>query len=455
MAYDVIVIGGGPAGYVSAIKAAQLGGKVAVVEKQKVGGTCLNRGCIPTKTFLKNTEIIEGIKKAEKRGIQLVNNEYSVDINKLVAYKNKVVKNLTDGVAGLLKSHDIDLFDGTGVINKDKKVIVNDDTVLESKKIIIATGSKAAKIKIPGIESKLVVTSTEILDIDYVPKRLAIIGGGVIGVELAVAFSSFGSKVTIIEMADNIVPNMDISISKELFKHLKKKKIKILTGTKLEQIAENDNVLTLKTSQKEIEADLALLSIGRVPDLDVIKDIDIKTEKGKILVNENMETNIKGIYAPGDVNGRLMLAHAAFKMGEVAAVNAMGGNEKVKLNYVPGCVYTLPEIGSVGLTEEEAKEKYDIEIGTFPFGANGRALASGEGFGFVKVIAEKKYKEILGIHIIGPNAAEMANEAAVLMELEVPADEVAEIIHGHPTYGEALMEACADVTKSCIHLPKK
>lgn len=454
--YDVIVIGGGPAGYVAAIKAAQLGGTVALVEKDIVGGTCLNRGCIPTKTYLKNAEAIETIRHSNSRGIILEDLKMKIDMNKVVDEKNKVVKTLTTGVMGLLKSYGVTTYNGIGKITKYKKVIIDDKQIIEGRKIILAGGSKVAKINIPGIESSLVLTSNEILDLKEIPKNLVIIGGGVIGVELATVFNSYGSEVTIIEMQDRITPAIDKDVSNELSNILKAKGIKILTSSSVKKIEEVGNRLEIYLQNNEfIECEKALLSIGRVPDLEGVGDNSFEMEKGRIKVNEYMETSIQGVYAPGDINGLNMLAHAAFKMGEVAAANAMGKKEKVNLSNVPSCIYTLPEVGSVGLTEEKAREGYDISIGRFNFGSNGRALASGEGIGFVKVIADKKYGEILGVHIIGPGAAEIINEAATLMEMEITVNEAAKIIHGHPTFSEAFMEACGDALGRCIHLPKK
>jgi len=454
--FDIIVIGGGPAGYVAAIKAAQLGGNVALVEKDVVGGTCLNRGCIPTKTYLKNAELIENIKQAGSRGIILNNTSYRIDMDKTVQIKNEVVKTLTTGVAGLLKSHGVKIYEGTAKLTRDKKVEINGIEMLTGKKIILAAGSKAAKINIPGIDSSLMLTSDEILDLKEVPGHLAVIGGGVIGIELAMVFHAYGSQITIIEMADRILPGMDKEVSEELFKILTQKGIKILTSRRLEKIHEQNGKLSLFLEGREIiEADKALLSIGRVPDLEAVGEIELQMDRGRIKVNEYMETSLEGVYAPGDVNGYKMLAHAAFKMGEAAAANAMGKKEKVDLNNVPGCIYSIPEVGAVGLTEDEAKAKYDISIGKFHFTGNGRALASGESIGFVKVIADKKYGEILGVHIIGPGAAEMINEAASIMEMEITVHEAANIIHGHPTFSEAFMEACADCLGKSIHLPKK
>lgn len=466
--FDVVVIGGGPAGYVAAIKAAQLGGKVAIVEKVHFGGTCLNKGCIPTKTFLKNAEIIEGIEMAGKRGIILENDKFTIDMPKVVKLKNDIVKTLTNGVQGLLKSNDVKIYNGIGKINVDKDVVVTNDkgeTVLRTDKIILAGGSKVGRINIPGIDSPKVLTSDDILDIQQIPKSLAVIGGGVVGIELGQVFNSFGSEVTVVEMMDRIIPGVDRESSETLRKELEKKGMKILTSTAIKEIVDKGDTLTIKVDGKDdIVAEKALLSIGRVPDLEGIGEIDLELENGKVKVDKYMETSVKGIYAPGDINGTRMLAHAAFRMGEIAAENAIQGNHRAtrletnssaSIYTIPSAIYTVPEVAMVGLTEEQAKEKYDISVGKFAFVGNGRALASGESAGFVKVIADKKYGEILGVHIVGPSAAEIINEAATLMKMEITVDEVIKTIHGHPTYSEALFEACADVLGEAVHLPKK
>ena len=455
--FDVVVIGGGPAGYVAAIRAAQVGGKVAVVEKSELGGTCLNRGCIPTKTFLKNAEIIEGIEMSSKRGIILENEKFTIDMPKVISLKNEIVKTLTNGVQGLLKSNSIKIFKGVGKINKDKDVVINGEKVLRTNKIILAGGSKVGSVNIPGIESKRVLTSDDILDLKELPKSLAVIGGGVVGVELGQAYLSFGSEVTVIEMMDRIVPGVDREASETLRKALEKKGMKILTSSKIKEIIDEGDKLRIKLEDKEdVVAEKALLSIGRVPDLEAVGELNLEMERGKIKVDKYMETSVKGVYAPGDINGIKMLAHAAFRMGEVAAENAILGNHReIKLETTPSAIYTIPEVGMVGLTEEEAKEKYDINVGKFAFVGNGRALASGDTTGFVKVIADKKYGEILGVHIVGQSAAEIINEASSLMAMEITVDEVIKTIHGHPTFSEALFEACADVLGEAIHLPKK
>jgi len=456
--YQVVVIGGGPAGYVAAIKAAQLGARVAIVEKGTFGGTCLNVGCIPTKTYLKNAEIIEHIHAAASRGIIIDSSMIKVDMEKVQEYKNSVVKKLTSGVVTLLKSNGVDIYQGLGKINKNKDVVVNDSQIIKADKIILAGGSKASRINIPGIESEKVLTSDDLLAIKEVPGTLAVIGGGVIGTEMGQSFAGLGSEVIIIEMMDRIVPTLDQEVSAELNRIIQKKGMKVITDARITEIVEKDDKLEIKIDGKEsVIADKALISIGRVPDLDGIGEVKLETERGKIKVNAFMETSVPGIYAPGDVNGIKMLAHVAFRMGEVAAENAVKGNKReVKLLSAPSVVYTSPEVAQVGLTEEQAREKYeDIRIGRFSFAVNGRALASGDAVGFVKVIADNRYGEVLGVHIIGPSAAEIITQASLIMEMEITVDEVVKTIYGHPTYSEALLEAFADVLGEAIHIPKK
>ncbi|KUO68099.1 MAG: dihydrolipoyl dehydrogenase [Clostridia bacterium BRH_c25] len=452
--YDVIVIGGGPAGYVAAIKASQLGGRVALVEKDTVGGTCLNRGCIPTKAYLRNAELIDNLKTSADRGIILDTESLRIDMEKAVDYKNRVVSSLTTGVDGLLRSNNVRLYSGIGKISGEKQVTVNGDVVLDGGSIIVAGGSKAARISIPGIESPLVLTSDEALNLKKIPESLVIIGGGVIGIELATVFQAYGTQVTVVEIAGRILPGMDEEISETLSKVLSRKGIKLMTGVSLESVSELEGGLSLELQDHgALKASMALLSVGRVPDMEGFGNMKPESHRGRIKVNEYMETSIKGIYAPGDINGMKMLAHAAFKMGETAAENAMGNKAVFKSNNIPSCVYTIPEVASVGLTEAETKDRKDICIGKFPFSSNSRALAAGEYEGFVKVIADNKYGEILGVHIVGPGAAELINEAAVLMEMEITVHELSGTVHGHPTYSEAIMEAAADCLGRSIHLP--
>ncbi|CCL00746.1 acetoin dehydrogenase E3 component (dihydrolipoamide dehydrogenase) [Clostridioides difficile] len=453
--YDVVVIGGGPGGYLSALKAALLGGRVALVEENILGGTCLNRGCIPTKTYIKTAEILEEIDQLSKRGVK-VTVDKEQDIKKAIKYKNGVVKKLTAGVGGLLKSRDVEVFNLKASVKEEHKVILSDGKVLDTENIIIATGSKVRILPIKGIESNLIITSTEALDLETVPEELVIIGGGVIGCEFAEIFNSRGSKVTIVEMEDRVIPKMDKDLSESLKYSLGKKGINVLTKKKVSEFKEEgNNILVCIEDEEPIKADLCLYAIGREANLSGIEDLDIKIDKGSIVVNSKMETSIPSIYAVGDVTGGVMLAHAAFKMGEVAASNALGMNKEVDLGALPSCVYTIPEVASVGITEEDARKKYNVKVGKFNFAGNGRALASGQEQGYVKVVADAKYGEILGIHMFGCGVAELINHAASFKALEIPADEASELIFGHPCTSEALMEALADVNGECLHLPKK
>lgn len=453
--YDVVVIGGGPGGYLSALKAALLGGRVALVEENILGGTCLNRGCIPTKTYIKTAEILEEIDQLSKRGVK-VTVDKEQDIKKAIKYKNRVVKKLTAGVGGLLKSRDVEVFNLKASVKEEHKVILSDGKVLDTENIIIATGSKVRILPIKGIESNLIITSTEALDLETVPEKLVIIGGGVIGCEFAEIFNSRGSKVTIVEMEDRVIPRMDKELSESLKYSLSKKGINVLTKKKVSEFKEEgNNILVCIEGEEPIKADLCLYAIGREANLSGIEDLDIKIDKGSIVVNSKMETSIPSIYAVGDVTGGVMLAHAAFKMGEVAASNALGVNKEVDLGALPSCVYTIPEVASVGITEEDARKKYNVKVGKFNFAGNGRALASGQEQGYVKVVADAKYGEILGIHMFGCGVAELINHAASFKALEIPTDEASELIFGHPCTSEALMEALADVNGECLHLPKK
>lgn len=457
--YNVAVIGGGPAGYVAAIRAAQLGGKVILFEKDTVGGTCLNRGCIPTKTYLKTAEYIHHIKGAADRGI-IVNAETSVDMPKVVDYKDKVVKTLTGGVAGLLKSNGVEVVKGIAKLSGTSSVECNGKSY-SAQKIILCGGSKAIRIPIPGVDHRDVMTSDDILAIREVPKRLGIIGGGVIGCELASAFSAFGSEVTIVEAMDRVVSMFDKDVSAELDKSLKKNGVKVMCKRKVEAIDDKDGHPVIVTDNGSVECDKVLLSIGRAADLDCLGALadQIKVERGKVVVDDTMKTSVDNIYACGDINGRVMLAHSAFKMAEAAAENCMTGeNRKCDLRFVPSCLYTSPEAASVGLTEEKARELHPegIRIGFFQMAANGRSVASGEKQGFIKVIADNKYGQILGVHMVGGVASEMIAEPTSLMAMEVTINEVADqIIHAHPSYSEAFGEACADALGRCIHLPAK
>ena len=457
--YQIAVIGGGPAGYVAAIRGAQLGASVVLFEKDTVGGTCLNRGCIPTKTLLKTAEYLHNFSKAAERGIHM-EGSLRIEMPEIIANKNRVVKTLTDGVRGLLKSNGVEVVQGEAILKSGTEIACAGKTY-RAEKVILCGGSGCVRIPIPGIENKGVLTSTEILDLEQVPSRLCIIGGGVIGCEFASAFQEFGAQVTIVEQADRLVPMMDADISAEIARNMKNSGIQLRLHEKILEIRESGGELSVVLENGEILCDKVLLSIGRVPDLHCLGEMKdrIRTQKGRIVVDDTMKTSVDGIYACGDVNGRSMLAHSAFKMGETAAENCVKNAEKkCELNVVPSVLYTIPEAASVGMTEAAAREAHPegVRVGIFPLSANSRSVASGEKAGFVKVIADSRYGEILGVHIVGSDAAEMIAEPAALMAAEVTVQEAADrLIHAHPSYGEAFGEACGQVLGRCIHLPAK
>ncbi len=455
--FDVAIVGGGPAGYVAAIRVSQLGGKAILFERDTVGGTCLNRGCIPTKTYLKTAEYIHSIERAAERGITLASTEVSVDMLKIRSYKDGVVKKLTSGVAALLKSRNVTVVNGEAKLS-DKNTVECSGKRYSAGSIIICGGSVTGTIPLQGVDGPKVSTSDEMLQLEKVPSSLAVIGGGVIGCELATAFAAFGSKVTIIEALDRLVPMFDAEISFGIQAELEKKGITVLTARKVERIEDNtDTAAIIMAGGQTVKAERILLSVGRSADLSCLSRLagSIRTERGKVVVDSHCRTSISNIYAAGDITTAATLAHAAFKMGETAAANAMGGEEEVNLKQVPSCLYTMPEAAAIGMSEEEAAKRGEIRVGRFPFSANGRALASGEPEGMVKVIIDAKFGEILGVHIIGANATEMIAEAKALIDSEVTAHEAAEIMHAHPTFGEVFMEAMADALGNCIHLPPK
>lgn len=457
--YDIAVIGGGPAGYVAAIRAAQLGGKVVLFERDVLGGTCLNRGCIPTKTYLKTAEMIREIHAASLHGV--VNDPTtSVDMKKVVAYKNQVVNRLTGGVGTLLRSNGVSVAHGSAALSGEHSILCDGNTY-HAKSIILCGGSEASLIPVKGIDNPKVLNSTQILELTTLPGKLVVIGGGVIGCELAAAFQPFGSEVTIVEATEYLLPLMDHELADSLKRTMAEQGIHLQLSKKITEIKDEGSATFVCCDDgSKYEADCILLSVGRTTDLaclGALKD-QIHTERGKIIVDDHMRTSISGIYAAGDINGQLMLAHTAFKMGEVAAENAMGVNSVCNLNAVPYCVYTLPQVASVGITEDAAVEKFGrdaIHVGRFPLSANGRSLSSGETDGFIKVIVLTKYSEMLGVHIFGSQAAEMIAEPAALMAAEVTADETANMIHAHPSFSEAFMEACGDALGRSIHLPRK
>lgn len=458
--YDLIVIGGGPGGYVAAIKAAQLGGKVAVIEKEKLGGVCLNWGCIPTKTLLKTAKLYEDILRGEEFGIVGIDDtDIKVDWNLLSKRKDQVVKKLVSGIYTLFKKNKIDLYEGMGKVIDKNNVEVNGE-IVTGKNLIIATGAKDNLPPIDGLDTALesgkIINSKGALQLEEIPKDLVIIGGGAIAVEFATIFNSIGSNVTLIQRSSHILSSTEKEMATTLQKHLIRKGINIVTDTKLKSIREDGVIIEHKGEEKVFKGDKYLISLGLKPQLKGIENLDLELDsKGFVKTNEKMETNIEGVYAIGDLNGKFALAHVASAEGIVAAENIMGKDSTMNYSIVPSCIYTFPELASVGLTEEEAKEKgYDITVSKFPLAANGKALAEGETLGFAKIIADNEYGEVIGVHIMASNATDMISEAIVAMQLESTVYDIAKAIHPHPTLSETVMEAAFGAIDKPIHIFK-
>jgi len=454
--YDIIVIGAGPGGYVAAIKGAQLGAKVAIIEKNEVGGVCLNIGCIPTKALIKSARVYKEILSANEFGIDLDKENVKVNLSQVIKRKDEVVSKLTSGVSMLLKKNKVDIYNGEAKV-KDKNTVEVNGEILYTKNLIIATGARPVIPPIEGvkegIQSGFILTSKEALAITSLPNNLVIVGGGVIGIEFATIFSSFGSKVTIIEMADNILLNVDDEIRKTYLNALTKQNITIITKAKVTKITNGKVTYEKDGKLNEVNADKVLMAVGMRPNTEGFEQLGLEITKQGIKTNEKLETNIKGIYAIGDVNGKIMLAHVASAEGIVAIENIMGKNSKMDYAKVPSGIYGMPEIAQIGLTEQEAKAKnIDYKVSKFPLVASGKSLAEGETEGFVKIIAEKKYNEIIGVHILAPHATDLISEISVLMELEGTAYELAKAIHPHPTLSEILMEAAHGIIDKPIHI---
>lgn len=458
----VAVIGGGPGGYVAAIKAAMLGAEVTVIEKRKVGGTCLNVGCIPTKALLASSSFISSIKEAKDFGIH-INGEVEANFDDIMNRKNKVVSQLISGIEFLFEKRGIKLVNGFGKLVDTNKIEVNKEDgskeLVEADKIILANGSQPVILPMFPYDGDKIITSDESLNLKDVPKSLLIVGGGVIGCEFGQFFRALGTEVTIVEMFDQLLPLEDKDVAKQLQRQFKKDKIKVMTGVKIEkcEIVDNEVVATLSNG-KEVKAEKALLSIGRKPYLDNsgIEDIGIQLERGKVIVNENLETNVKGIYAIGDIINTPFLAHVASKEGLVAAQNAVCGNSKT-VNYaaVPRCVYTEPEVAGVGKTEKELQENgIEYNTGQFDFRALGKAQAIGHFQGFIKILADKNDK-IIGASIVGPHATDLLTELSLAVHLGLTVEEVGDVIHAHPTLSEGIMEALHDVHGECVHAAPK
>ena len=458
---DICILGGGPAGYVAAIRAGQLGKTVVLIEKEYIGGTCLNWGCIPTKALLKTAETIETIKKSNEFGVTSAISD--INIANAVTRKDRIVKSLKIGLEYLLNNQKVAIIKGEGLIESANRVKAkfnteeNEDLIINCDKLIITSGSKPLVPPLSGMELDGVITSNEAINLAEIPASMTIIGAGAIGLEIATLFNAMGTKITVIELQDKILPQEDIEITAELLKIMKRQGIKFRLGAKVKEIKKVDNELitTIEENgtESEISSEKVLVAIGRklnlTPDIEAL---GLKLNGKAIEVNELMETSIPNIYAAGDVIGGKLLAHLAFAQGKAAAENACGGKTKINYNTVPACVYTHPEVASVGMSEADAiAEGYNTKVGRFDFRNNGRALCQGSRDGFVKVVIDEKTGIILGSQILGAQASELISEITLAITLGAKAEVLADMIHPHPTLSEAIMEACGDALGLAIH----
>lgn len=443
--YDVVVIGGGPGGYVAAIRAAQLGAKVCLVEKGRLGGTCLNRGCIPTKALWECGRLMEDIRRAGEFGVMVP--APGMDFAKVKERMAGVVDTLNKGVAMLLKKNKVEVKEGTGRLKSSRVVCVGDGEI-STDKIVLATGSRPAAPKAFPIDGKKVITSDEALQLASLPKSVLIVGGGYIGAEFASFLHAFGVEVTVVEALDRLLPLQDEDVSKELFKAFKKQKLGVHVKTNVDSMTVGDRGVTASLSSgKSVEAEIALICVGRVPCTEGLglETVGIETKKGSIEIDEHCRTAVPGIYAIGDITGKPQLAHVASAQAKVAVAHACGRRAKMDYRVIPSCVFAQPEIGTVGLTEQQAKDAgIEVKCAKFSYRGLGRAIAGGEIEGFFKLIGDAKTGELVGAHIVGAHASDLIAEMALAIKLEATVEDVAETIHAHPTLSEGLME-CAEV----------
>ncbi|MBP2644960.1 MAG: dihydrolipoamide dehydrogenase [Firmicutes bacterium] len=462
MKYDVAVIGGGPGGYVAAIRAAQLGANVLLVEKDSLGGVCLNRGCIPTKTLLKSAEKWRELQSLEEFG--LTANEISFDYRLVTERMRRVVGQMKKGIEQLVKSNGITYMDGTAKLLADNKFKVctgGEEETFTAGKIILATGSAPLGLPVAGHEVEGVITSDQLLTMTQIPKSMIVVGAGAVGIEFSAIFQTFGCQVTVVEMQPGILPGMDGEIGKRLAPVLRKQGIKMLTKASVTGIRGNGSGLMVEVATaagvEQLEAEYVLVSIGRVPIVNGLglDEAGVAYSQKGIQVTNRMETSVPGIYAIGDVTGRFMWAHAASAAGVVAAENARGGNQIIDYTAVPGCVYTTPEVAAVGLTEEEAASHgYSIKVSKFNLAANGKAVSMGETAGMIKIIADKENGQILGMHILGAHASDLIMEGALAIRNKLSAQEIGHTIHPHPSLSETVMECAHGIYGDIIHQVK-
>jgi len=432
--YDVIVIGAGPAGYPAAIRAAQLEASVAVVEKNELGGVCLNKGCIPTKSLIHAANLYEEINQGKKMGIEA---NPKIDLAKLILWKDSVIKRLGLGILSLFKSYGIELIKGSAFLKTPEMIEINGQEEIKAKKIIIATGSSSFIPKGFEIDHRRFITSDDVLSNFFIPKDIAIIGGGAIGCEFACLFNKLGAKVSVYEMMEHLLPGESLDVGEYLENSFKKRGIEVFTNRKI--------------NLSELSTEKVLISIGRKPNSENLglKEIGIEmNEKGFVTINERAETNVPGIYAAGDITGKGLLAYLATYQGVIAAENSRGKEEKINYSLIPSCIFTDPEIGTIGKREEGSL------VGRFPFLALGKSYAENRSEGFIKVIAEKESEKIVGGQIVGEKATELIAIITTAIRAKMNIDEFSQVIYGHPTFSEGIKEAILDLKKKAIHLPK-
>jgi len=460
--YDVIIIGGGPGGYVAAIKAAQMGAKTALIEGHKIGGVCLNYGCIPTKTLLKSAHVYRDILNAQSYGIVISDVEkVQIDWKRLMTRKTAVVDKIVDGVIKLLKLNNVVIVEGYAEAIDAKTVKVG-SALLHAKNIILATGSSVKMPNIEGLDKAyakgIVIDSTGATELKSRPKTMTILGGGVIAVEFATLFNSLGTKVTLLQRSETLLKNLDQDVKYTIQRHLIEEGVDILTGVKFAKIDDHSVVFEHDGEKKSIEGEYILASLGRQPNLKGFEKLNLKTDRKGVWVDEHMQTSVAGVYAIGDMCGKYMLAHVASAEGLVAVESILNHKNSKPIDYkkIASCIYSFPEVGVIGYTEEEAKKaEFDVGTSLFPLTANGKAMAEGETSGFVKIIHDKKYGEVIGVHIVASHATDMISEAAITMELEGTVHDLAKTVHPHPTLSEIVMEAAHGAVDKPIHLYKK